>query len=511
MKKQTEKIDPKTIEIPLHFHNYKLLKDKKFLLKGSAIYFVKGPNRTGKTSFLNALAAMQLAQEPTPEPVTRGAREGFNEFVIPGADGGMYTIRHTFDNKVNKFLAIDQEGNKISQVTKIREIFNYTHFTVDQFFSWSNSAEGRRKQRDIILELLPTDDQDKFNYLDDRESLLYTQRTDKARDKDYLEKQLPASKLSQDEEFLLKENKNKDDEIKKLNTDLLNAVSASKELESVKTQITNNTIEIEELQKKLTFLQEKNLGLFKQESNFMSIYLKILGTNTLDDFKIKINQAVISNKVIDELRFKSKTYNELAYKVQTVKNEWEKMDVELKDIRIQKNQIISDANLPVKDISFIDGYLNIDGFQFDEKQVCESDGVLLIAKIMSKINPAPIQLVGDASILDLSRLEELNKIAEEEGKIMFVDEVSRDINDLQVVGYEEIKGKIEKKNGKVNEQEELDDEDREILETFDNDATEADEIKRQAKLQATNPDVILDNADDDDEPEEQEPTNNLLF
>jgi len=56
-----------------------------------------------------------------------------------------------------------------------------------------------------------------------------------------------------------------------------------------------------------------------------------------------------------------------------------------------------------------------------------------------------VKLIGDASILDLNRLEELNKIAEAEGKIMFVDEVRRDIDQLQVVGYEDIKHTIEGK------------------------------------------------------------------
>jgi len=497
MKKQTEKIDVKTIEIPLHFHNYKLLKDKKFLLKGSAIYFVRGPNRTGKTSFLNALAAMQLAQDSTPEPVSRGAVEGFNEFVIPGADGKMYTIRHTFNNKTNKFLAIDQEGNKISQVTKIREIFNYTHFTVDEFFSWSTYAEGRRKQRDVILELLPTNEHDKFTYLDDRETLLYTQRTDKSREKDYLEKQLPLNKLTQDEEFLLKANKNKDEEIKKLNTDLLNAVTISKEIETIERDIVYNDNEIIELQRRLAIAQEKSKELLKQQSESTSTLSKILGAGTLDDFKIQVNQANTSNKVIDELKYKAKSFNELAYKYGVAKDEWDKMNIDIDDIRVQKSNIISNADIPVKDISFMDGYLTIDGYQFNEKQVCESDGVLLVAKIMSKINPAPIQLVGDASILDLSRLEELNKIAEEEGKIMFVDEVSRDINDLQVVGYEDIK--VEKKSKKVEENNDLDAEDKEVLATFNEDKQEENMIQAESEAQ------------EEDPKEEERDANQLLF
>ena len=63
---------------------------------------------------------------------------------------------------------------------------------------------------------------------------------------------------------------------------------------------------------------------------------------------------------------------------------------------------------------------------------------------MAHINPAPVQLIGDASVLDSERLEELNSIAEDYGKIMFVDEVIRDANELTVVGYEDTKANIKK-------------------------------------------------------------------
>ena len=59
---------------------------------------------------------------------------------------------------------------------------------------------------------------------------------------------------------------------------------------------------------------------------------------------------------------------------------------------------------------------------------------------MAKINPGPIQIIGDASLLDTKSLAKLNAIAEEEEKIMFIDEVDRDGTQLHVVGYEEIKG-----------------------------------------------------------------------
>ena len=146
-----------------------LLEDKEFILKGSNIYFVQGPNKTGKTSFLKALQSLMIAQDDTSEKITRGSdeTEGFYETTIPAADGTLLTIRHEFtsDGK-GKFFAIREDGTKISQVTEIRRLFNYTPINVNEFFAWSNSADGRKKQRDVILRLLPETDRLAFNELD---------------------------------------------------------------------------------------------------------------------------------------------------------------------------------------------------------------------------------------------------------------------------------------------------------------------------------------------------------
>jgi hypothetical protein len=83
-----------------------------------------------------------------------------------------------------------------------------------------------------------------------------------------------------------------------------------------------------------------------------------------------------------------------------------------------------------------EGYLTINGLRFDEKQTCESDTILLVAQLMCKMNDTPIQIIGDASLLDYNKLDKLYDIAEANGKIMFVDEIDRSLDKLVIVGYE---------------------------------------------------------------------------
>jgi recombinational DNA repair ATPase RecF len=437
------KLNVKGIEIPLHFHNYKLLKDKRFLLKGSAIYFVKGPNRAGKTSFLNAIAAMQMADEGTPEPVTRGEQEGYNEFVIPGADGKMYTVRHTFDNDKNKFVAVDEDGNKISQVTKIREIFNYTHFTVDQFFQWSHDAKGRRKQRDIILELLPEKAKQAFQEADDEESLAYDKRTEVARARDYAAKSVKGAEVSEEDMKKLIDTEAVFADVEKIKETAIKVQKITNEIDQNNSFAERMADEINEMEIKLKDLKAKKQNIDKEITNQGKTRDKLLDGRTEKELYETANKASGTYDEVKDIKVRLEIYN-AAIKVWTESDhKWTDLDEQIKKSRKEKQNIISKSDLPLKSMSFEDGYLTIDKFRFDEKQVCESDGVILVAKIMAKINPAPVQLVGDASILDLNRLEELNAIAEAEGKIMFVDEVSRDINELQVVGYEQIRDKIE--------------------------------------------------------------------
>ena len=437
------KLNPKAIEIPLHFHNYKLLKDKRFLLKGSAIYFIKGPNRAGKTSFLNALAAMQMADEKTPEPVTRGEQEGYNEFVIPGADGKMYTVRHTFDNDKNKFIAVDEDGNKISQVTKIREIFNYTHFTVDQFFAWSHNSVGRKKQRDIILELLTESKRKAYQEADDEEVLLYDERTEAGRAKDFSKKNMEGSELSEEDKKKLKDLSATFADVEEVKETALKLQKINVEIDQNQSFSNRLATEVAEAELKLKDLKAKKQNLDKEIVNQKKAREKFLNGRTGEEITKSANEAGDIYDEITELKASKGIYDKAKTDYDKHELEWATANSQITNLRNRKQEIINKSKLPLESMSFDDGYLTIDDFKFDEKQVCESDGVILVAKIMAKINPAPVQLVGDASILDLSRLEELNQIAEAEGKIMFVDEVSRDINDLQVVGYEQIRDKIE--------------------------------------------------------------------
>ena len=106
-------------------------------------------------------------KDSTVNPVSFGQEEGFATGIIPGADGNLYHFRYDFNIEgKSKFTFIDFEGKVIKGITQMRSIFNYTHFTVEEFFDWSKSEPGRKKQRDILMNLLSEDERSRITEID---------------------------------------------------------------------------------------------------------------------------------------------------------------------------------------------------------------------------------------------------------------------------------------------------------------------------------------------------------
>jgi energy-coupling factor transporter ATP-binding protein EcfA2 len=420
------------IEIPLVFHNYKLLENKEFTIGGSYIYFVQGPNDVGKTSFLNALESLMTAKDDTPLKVTRNIdneEKGFYEATLPAADGSNIIIRNDFSNDRNRFIAIREDGTKVDKVTEIRKLFNYTPIKVDEFFALGRSAEGRRKQRDIILKLLPESAREQFNDLDLQEQHWFDKRAETNKSLKQAEANVITSEITDNDKLLI----DAEQEAKELLMKYEYAQAAKDKMTDWKQQDEEYDVTIEDLKRRLAETKAKKEA--HQEKKPEEVEPEI-AKKTNEEIQASITSGKSMIEKIDLAKAKKILNKESIEKRDKLQLEHDEQDEKVKAFREKKAAIVAEADLPVKNISFEDGYLTIDGLRFDESQVCESDGVLLLANILAKINPGPVQVIGDASILDAKKLEQLHQIAEANNKIMFVDEVVRFSEEMVVVGYE---------------------------------------------------------------------------
>ena len=476
--KTQSKASVKEIEIPIYFHNYKLLKDKEFILKGSYIYFIQGPNQVGKTSFLKALTSLQVANDDTALKVSKGENNGYYEATIPAADGTMITIRHEFtNNNKGKFIAIKENGTKVGAVKEIRNLFGYTPINVSDFFALSNSAEGRRKQRDVILKLLPENKRDEFNELDQQEIYYYSERTEINKTVEIYNNKL--IELSPKEKDLLPKEKEAQDLL-----DQYNSITDKRtQLDKYEISLNQTKDDIEIAEDTLKTLKEKKSEIeenLEKTEKFLAEFKDL--TSELLISKITSGQELL--KTIKTAKTKLDINNESHPIIKSKTAESEELTKTIERCRDEKNKIVSESELPVENISFEDSYLKIDGYVFKENQICESDAILILANILAKINPSPIQIIGDASILDSSKLDQLNDIAEKNNKIMFVDEVIRDADNMVVTGYEEIitdelKTKIKKI---ANEKNETEKETKSIKETNVSEKLKTDTTEKKKPL-----------------------------
>jgi len=476
-----ELINPSELEIRLSFHNYKLLKKEEFILKGSNIYFVKGCNEVGKSSILNALKAAHEIKDDTPQKVTIGEIEGVNEFTIPGPDNKMYNIVYEFTDSTTKFVVFDEDGNKISKITDMRNIFKYNHVDASEFISWSNTKEGRRKQKELVLQLLPPEAYVRYTDIDKAEEEAYNNRTTVNKNIESTEKFIQEYTLTAEEQtyvsnlekaiIQLSKKENELDQINQSGSEfsevLYKMQSFEKDDKDLNQSIADIDNEIGRLQKKKQDLIEELKVTKERLALTKESYNKLAKEQTeKDSKKVQLKEIIERGKNYVP---KAKIANEKLAKYNSYKIKYEEnlskandLTQAIKEFRKEKENIITQSEFPVDNLMFDDeGYLTINGLRFDEKQTCESDTILLVAQLMCKMNETPIQIIGDASLLDYNKLDKLYEIAESNGKIMFVDEVDRDLDKLVIVGYEkqhketevkEIKKRVKKENPEVSKE-----------------------------------------------------------
>ena len=473
-------------EISISFKNYKLLKEGEINLSNGTIFFVQGPNNVGKTSFLNLLRSIMEVKDETENPVTFGEKEGFATGKIIGADGKSYQFRYDFnvDGK-NKFQFVDENNRVIKTVGEMRDIFNYTHFTVEEFFDWSKSVPGRKKQRDIFMKLLTDKERVDIENIDKKINTINGEfiesRKNLNREVDFLKKRIDSVILSVEQKNLYADRVN----IQKLfaelteqqkqlestlsSTEVFEAqIKAKNELRDKAEQTFNEYMEtsnkeidgieaeISRLQRQLVNKKEevetKRLS-YKEEREKYDNDIKELSkkvdidfiTKTRDDLNL-LNKRIESGKTVIEEIVKVTSIMESLEKdkaeYETKAKEAKEFDNKIETLREKKKEIIFKSNNIPAGWSLDDDSVTIDGIPFLETDISKSKATKAIANLMMKINKSPIMLMGDAESLGFEILNELEQQAKEHGKIMIFAEHLRSADELKLVCYDDIEHEV---------------------------------------------------------------------
>lgn len=434
--------------------NLKLIKTMDVLLEGGNMYMVTGSNGQGKTTFAEAIRMIMEGNSKNKQKTSFDASKGQVTGILTGADGETYkTVIEFSKTSSDKFTLYLPDGTKTTRKGDIANIFKYNYFTVEEFLAWGASAEGRRKQASMLLNLLPEDKRERISEIDiqvnTNDGKIYLKRRDIKNECEIIGGQMRANQLSEEEQQIveelpqweeaLTESKNNAEDMttvlhqklrKNANYDYeMNRILDEEKLYLQK--IDNWNKEIERLTKEIEQFQKAiEEGDKKKEELGERIPTEELEKESkeLEEFKASLKadeEAILEGR---QLRIKKEAYDKYSKELGDKMAESISIDKKIAELRDEKQQIIE--NIPgLEDLVIEDGslYMKDQGnlLPFSEENVSYSQAGIPIFRLMMKLNSKfKIWLIGKAAEYDLEKIEEFRKLAEKTGGIIVADYVS---------------------------------------------------------------------------------------
>lgn len=470
--------------------NFQVIKEFKADFEGN-VYFIKGDNELGKSTLLKAIGALLTGSRDN--VLSRGEKKGFAKMIV-GDNGEEYEVSLSFSEKNPRGnLTIKQKntGLETNNVTMLQKIFGYQDFDAVEFSNWSESAEGRRKQIEVVKALLPEDVKNRIDEIDREVAELKENRT-------FLNRELKSATIVFDSlkndfnpEIVSKYSTKKDISslMEKQKTQILLIEKYKKVKEArdarikeideipslfknLKLQINNKLNNIysiiddaEEAYKKAIQEAENRkkeiLSRYKNEIEELKVFeieekkkieekkvyaeqcklnadewLKKFEKNKPDEMSVSdmIKDAEEHNRIVDEV------VDFLNKKKVKENKEREVSEVEktLKSLQEERAALISGSKLPIEKLSFTNEGLILDNIPFQRGHVSDSQIMEVATKLIIASNPkVKVFRIARGESLGEKRLKSIIEIANKNGFQGFIEEVKRGQSELLIEEYTE--------------------------------------------------------------------------
>lgn len=470
--------------------NFQVIKAFNADFEGN-VYFITGDNELGKSTLLKAIGAMLTGNR---DGVLRnGEEKGFAKMVV-GDDGEEYEVELRF-TKANPrgTLSIKQKttGMRSDNVSMLQKIFGYQDFDAVEFSRWSETAEGRRKQIEVVKSLLPEKVRNRIAEIDKEVITVKDKRKDaNAEVKTYTticanaEKQLKPGDVKtyaekKDITALMEEQNENARLIEKAKTVRQTRQQRIEQLaaipERIKQAEATRKTDIESIDNDLAaeekevarIIAEAKARLAKAkesakankeaiEKDFKET-LDIIGNDKADFERRKAN----ADKWLEEYEKNNpenldtaeqlkkaeehNRINSLVVDYQTKKKAKEaaekttrKYDDKLGELAKERETLIATSKLPIAGLSFTDDGLELNGVPFVAGKVSDSQIMEVAAKLIIASNPTvKVFCIARGESLGEKRLQAIIDIAKANGFQGFIEEVKRGQTDLVVEEYTE--------------------------------------------------------------------------
>lgn len=445
----------------LELVNFQVIKEFNADFDGN-VYFITGDNELGKSTVLKAIGALLTGNRDA--VLKNGESKGFAKMIV-GDDGEEYEVELKF-TKANPrgTLSIKSKttGMKSDNVSMLQKIFGYTDFDAVEFSRWSETAEGRRKQIEVVKSLLPEEVRTRIAEIDTTVAGLKTERTGVNRDlKTYKSisdaagqglttQDLKTYAKQKDITELMKEQAENAQLIEKAKTVRSALEQRKKQLEEIPERLAEAKATYEKAIEEAKKAIERTEKLYKEaiaqiESEKADYEARKANAekwlaNYEENNPEKLDTAEQLRKAEEHNKKAAKVADYLSKKKQAddKKAEAEKMDSEIAELSAEREKLISSAKLPISGLSFSDDGLVLNDVPFVAGKVSDSQIMEVAAKLIIASNPTvKVFRIARGESLGQKRLQAILDLAKKEGFQGFIESVVRGQQDLIIEEYEE--------------------------------------------------------------------------
>lgn len=445
----------------LELVNFQVIKEFNADFDGN-VYFITGDNELGKSTVLKAIGALLTGNRDA--VLKNGESKGFAKMIV-GDDGEEYEVELKF-TKANPrgTLSIKSKttGMKSDNVSMLQKIFGYTDFDAVEFSRWSETAEGRRKQIEVVKSLLPEEVRTRIAEIDTTVAGLKTERTGVNRDLKTYKSISDAAGQGLTTQDLKTYAKQKDiTELMKEQAENAKLIEKAKTVRSALEQRKKQLEEIPErlAEAKATYekaIEEAKKAIERTEKLYKEAIAQIESEKADYEARKANAEKWLANyeennpeklDTSEQLR-KAEEHNKKAAKVADYlskkkqaddkKSEAEKMDSEIEELSAEREKLISSAKLPISGLSFSDDGLVLNDVPFVAGKVSDSQIMEVAAKLIIASNPTvKVFRIARGESLGQKRLQAILDLAKKEGFQGFIESVVRGQQDLIIEEYTE--------------------------------------------------------------------------
>lgn len=445
----------------LELVNFQVIKEFNADFDGN-VYFITGDNELGKSTVLKAIGALLTGNRDA--VLKNGESKGFAKMIV-GDDGEEYEVELKF-TKANPrgTLSIKSKttGMKSDNVSMLQKIFGYTDFDAVEFSRWSETAEGRRKQIELVKSLLPEEVRTRIAEIDTTVAGLKTERTGVNRDlKTYKSisdaagqglttQDLKTYAKQKDITELMKEQAENAQLIEKAKTVRSALEQRKKQLEEIPERLAEAKATYEKAIEEAKKAIERTEKLYKEaiaqiESEKADYEARKANAekwlaNYEENNPEKLDTAEQLRKAEEHNKMAAKVADYLSKKKQAddKKAEAEKMDSDIEELSAEREKLISSAKFPISGLSFSDDGLVLNDVPFVAGKVSDSQIMEVAAKLIIASNPTvKVFRIARGESLGQKRLQAILDLAKKEGFQGFIESVVRGQQDLIIEEYTE--------------------------------------------------------------------------